>query len=75
MQQLSFSSRWTFVPLGQFLQFLDELLKLLAVEFVVAEHVNDGPVRKGLQCPFQAIAAGADVAGQNDGIRLQPPVA
>jgi hypothetical protein len=52
-------------PVGQFLQFFDKLLKLLAIEFVVAEHVNDRPVRKTLQGPLQAVAAGADVASKN----------
>jgi hypothetical protein len=55
---------------GQFLQFFDELLKLLAIEFVVAKHVDDGSVRKGLQGPLQAVAAGADIASKNHDLSL-----
>src|ERR1035441_4455381 len=57
-------------PVGQFLQFFDELLKLLAVEFVVAKHVDDGSLRKGLQRPLQAVAARTDIASQNHGLNL-----
>jgi hypothetical protein len=57
-------------PVGQFLQFVDELLKLLAIEFVITNHVDDGSVRRGFQGPLQTVSTRADVPGKNHGLSL-----
>ena len=55
--------------LRHLLEFLNELLNLLAVKLVIAENVDNRSIGKAPQGPLQAVSAGADVTGQDHGIR------
>lgn len=55
---------------SHFFEFGDELLEFLAIEFVVAQHVNHGAISKGLERPLQAVTSRADVPCKNDCVRL-----
>ena len=55
--------------LGHLLEFLSKLLNLLAVKLVIAENVDNRSIGKTRQGPLQAVSPGADVAGQDHGIR------
>jgi hypothetical protein len=50
--------------LRHLLEFLNELLNLLAVKLVIAQNLDNWSIRKALQGPLQAVSAGADVAAK-----------
>ena len=50
-------------------EFGEELLQLLAVKLVIAQHVNDRQLSECLESPLHPIAASVDVTGKNYGVR------